>query len=133
MNSESTLQLPPNCPKDGVHLSVQSLDWVEGGSIHAMLLAEAKLATRFPYGANFYHHISSPIIQGMRESFINQLRKAPPRFIIEDERHDQWYSGIDSTHEFLELSEIVDNEYTVAYEGDGYVVHTRRLNKFQTN
>ncbi len=108
--------------------TVQPLDWA-GGSIHAMLLAEAKLATRFMYDYHFYHHISSPFIQGLRKSFISQLRKAPPRFIIAvlaSKPHvSPWVSGIDSTREFPELRQFLADYYTVAFEGDGYLIYER--------
>jgi len=104
--------------------SVQPLDWI-GGSVHAMLLAEAKLATQFMYDYQFYHHVSSPYVQGLRQSFISQLRKALPRFIIDVQEEKPWVSGIDSTREFPELREFLDDYYTVVYEGDGYLIYER--------
>ena len=104
--------------------SVQPLDWT-GGSIHGMLLAEAKLATQFMCDYHFYHHVSSPFIQGLRRSFISQLRKASPRFIIEVLTNKPWVSGIDTTSKFPELRQFLDDYYTVAYEGDGYLIYER--------
>ena len=61
---------------------VQPLDWVEGGSIHAMLLANAKLATKYMYDYHFYHHISRDYIQKLRDDFIEELKKSNPRYLI---------------------------------------------------
>ena len=54
--------------------SVQPLDCA-GGSIHGMLLAEAKLSTRFMYDYHFYHHVSSPFVQELRHSFMANLAR----------------------------------------------------------
>lgn len=104
--------------------SVQPLDWT-GGSIHGMLLAEAKLATQFMADYVFYLHVSSPCVQGLRQAFMGQLRKASPRFIIEVLTNKPWVSGIDTTREFPELRQFLDDSYTVAYQGDGYLIHER--------
>jgi hypothetical protein len=104
--------------------TVQPLDFT-GGSIHGMLLAEAKLATQFMGDYQFYHHVSSPFVQRLRQSFISQLRKASPRFIIEVLTNKPWVSGIDTTHEFPELRQFLDDYYTVVYQGDGYLIYER--------
>jgi 4-amino-4-deoxy-L-arabinose transferase-like glycosyltransferase len=104
--------------------SVQPLDWT-GGSIHGMLLAEAQLATPFMADYVFYHHVSSACVQGLRQTFMSQLRTASPRFIIEVLTNKPWVSGIDTTREFPELRQFLDDDYAVAYEGDGYLIHER--------
>jgi hypothetical protein len=105
--------------------TVQPLDWT-GGSIHGMLLAEARLATRFMYDYHFYHHVSSPYIQGLRQSFLSQLRMASPRFIIDVETFKPWVSGPDTTHEFPELRRFLEDSYDVVFEGNGYFIYERR-------
>lgn len=104
--------------------SVQALDWT-GGAIHAMLLAEAKPATSFLQDFHFYHHISSPVIQRLRQSFIEQLRRAQPRFIIEVDTNKPWVSGIDTTYSFPELRAFLDSSYKVAFVGEGYLIYER--------
>lgn len=106
--------------------TVQPLDWT-GGSIHAMLISEAKLATRFMYDYHFYHHVSSPYILKLRANFIEQLRKARPRFIIEVHTNKPWVSGVDSTREFPELREFLFNYYKIAFNGNGYLIHERKI------
>lgn len=104
--------------------TVQALDWT-GGAIHAMLLAEAKPATRFLFDFHFYHHVSSPVIQRLRQSFIEQLRSAQPRFVIEVDTGKPWVSGIDTSYSFLELRALLDSSYKVAFVGDGYLIYER--------
>ncbi len=79
---------------------VQPLDWT-GGAVHAMLIARAQLATRFVYDFHFYHHISSPYIQGLRGQFIESMKETRPRFVIQITADDKpWVSGPDTTREF---------------------------------
>jgi hypothetical protein len=61
---------------------VQPIDWADG-ALHGMLLADARLATRFPYTFYFYHHVSHPLIQRFRATFMDELRKAPPDYLFE--------------------------------------------------
>jgi hypothetical protein len=102
--------------------TVQSLDWT-GGSIHAMLLVEARLATAFMYDYHFYHHISSPVIQELRQRFLGQLEAARPRFIVEVISNKPWVSGADTTREFPALREFLASGYFVACSSDGYLIY----------
>jgi hypothetical protein len=105
--------------------TVQPLDYT-GGSLHAMLLAETKLATQFPGDYPFYHNVSLPFIQGLRQSFISQLRKASPRFIIKVKTMKPWFSGIDTTRKFPALHQFLHDYYTVVHKGDGYFIYERK-------
>lgn len=102
--------------------TVQPLDWADGG-IHAMLLAETRLATQFLYEYHFYHHISSPFIQDLRQSFISQLRKAQPRFIVKIRAKMPW--GEDTTNKFPELQKYLQDNYAVAHAGKYYQIYER--------
>lgn len=104
--------------------TVQTLDWAEG-SIHALLLTKTRLTTRFMYDYHFYHAVSSPYIQGLRQEFIGQLRAAPPRFIIEILTNKPWVSGIDTTREFPELRQFIAAGYTVVFDSDDYLIYER--------
>ena len=87
-----------------------------------MLIAEAKLATRFMYDYHFYHDVSNPYIQGLRETFIKELETAQPRYIIQVIENKPWVSGVDTTREFPELEELLTENYSLAFEGDGYII-----------
>ncbi|HTO71973.1 MAG TPA: hypothetical protein VMR31_19100 [Myxococcota bacterium] len=103
--------------------TVQPLDWT-GGAVHAMLIARAQLATPFLYDFHFYHHVSSPFIQGLRARFMAALRTAPPRFVLRLEARP-WPSGPDTTREFPELEEFLAQHYAVSARGDGYQILER--------
>lgn len=102
--------------------TVQPLDWT-GGSIHAMLKSEARLATHFLYDYPFYIHVSSKYTQRLRLDFIQQLSDARPRFIIEVTTHKPWVSGVDTTREFPELRQLLEAHYSVVQTGDGYEIY----------
>ena len=102
--------------------TIQPLDWT-GGSVHAMLLSEARLATHFLYDYPFYIHVSSDYTRLLRQQFIRQLGESRPRFIIEVTTHKPWVSGVDTTREFPELSHILEENYAVVHSGDGYQVY----------
>ena len=102
--------------------TVQALDWT-GGAIHAMLIAEAPLATRFMYDYHFYHHVSNPFIRSLRGEFMAQLARAHPRFIIEVQINKPRVWGVDTTRSFPELESFVARNYRVAFQGDGYRIH----------
>ncbi len=104
--------------------TVQPLDWTMGG-IHAMLLAEARIATAFPSDYHFYHHLHKPYIQSLRERFIADLRKASPRFILEMTDRPMPF-GDHTAKTFPKQSELLATEYFEAKRGSGWIVYERR-------
>ena len=103
--------------------TIQPLDWT-GGAVHAMLILKARIATPFIYNFHFYHHVSSDYIEGLRKKFINEMRLSPPRFIIRVEDKDEpWVQGQDTTREFKELQDLLDRDYRVVDEGNGYLIY----------
>ncbi|QYK50416.1 MAG: hypothetical protein KF701_08445 [Anaerolineales bacterium] len=104
--------------------TVQPLDWT-GGSVHAMLIAKAPIATPVVYDVIFYQNISSPYIQSWRQRFMGLLEAAPPQFIIQIETNKPWITGEDTTREFPALHAFMEAGYTIALAGDGYNVWER--------
>jgi hypothetical protein len=99
---------------------VQPLDWT-GGVVHAMLLAGAQPATEFLYDFHFYHHVSEPYIQVLRQRFIRQLEKKRPRFIVQYTGDDKpWPKGEETTRDFPELQRILSSDYEVVKTGEKY-------------
>jgi len=97
---------------------VQPLDWTEG-ALHGMLIAEALVATPFIYDYHFYHYVSNPFIQNIRERHVAMLESEPPRFLIDVD--DQLKpSGIDTTDTFPALEEFVAENYDSVMQGDNY-------------
>jgi 4-amino-4-deoxy-L-arabinose transferase-like glycosyltransferase len=107
--------------------TVQPLD-VTGGSVQGMLIAEAKIATKFILDWQFYFHVSSPYIQGLRKQFISQLYNSPPRFVIEVMTDKPWVSGVDTTNKFPELSSFLTDHYSIVFYGKGYEIWERHNN-----
>jgi hypothetical protein len=109
--------------------TVQPLDWTSG-CIHAMLITGAPLATRFMYDYHFYHHVSTPYIQSLRQAFIHQLRESSPRFILEAISPEKpWVSGAGTTREFPALRCILQSHYRPTHVGTGWIAWERRDDK----
>ncbi len=107
--------------KDGD--TVQPLDWT-GGSLLAMLETRARIATPYVFDFYFYHHVSNPYIQSLRADFMTDLQAATPRFIIEVIDIDKpWVSGLDTSREFPELRNFVDENYSIAIQKDDYTIY----------
>lgn len=109
----------------GPNDTVQPLDWANG-AIHAMLLARSTLATRFMYDYHFYHHTSSPVVRGLRQEFLEELRRAAPRFVVEVTADKPWFPAADSPDAFPELYQHVGEHYRVAARGDAFVLYERK-------
>lgn len=105
--------------------TVQPLDWT-GGAVHAMLIAKARLATRFMYDYHFHHHVSEPFIQELRRRFLDEFDSSRPRFVIEYfGEHKPWPSGEDTSRSFDELEQRLADRYTVAASGPEWRIHQR--------
>ncbi len=135
--------LPPVAPRRGrvdkiadfqkLHVEpgdkVQPLDWT-GGVVHAMLLSRVEIATPFIYDFHFYHHISNPYIQTLRKRFMQKLKEAAPRYVIEIvHRYKPWVSGLDTTRNFKKLGRLLNADYLVRIKGNGYVIYERTRKK----
>ena len=105
--------------------TVQPLDWAHG-AIHAMLVARAPLATEFLYDYHFYHHTSSPVVERLRRDFLAQLRRSAPRFIVETHGDKPWLRAPAAPGGFPELQQLLDADYRVVAEGNGFRLHERR-------
>jgi hypothetical protein len=104
--------------------TVQPLDWT-GGTLLAMLQTRTPIATEYVFDFYFYHHISNPYIQNLRNDFMNQLGESRPRFIIEVTSPDKpWVGGDDTTRtKFPELQNFLDENYSITIQKDDYVIY----------
>jgi hypothetical protein len=105
--------------------TVQPLDW-SNGAVHAMLAAKAVPATRYLYDFHFYHHISEPEIQFLRQDLISQLTRSKPKLIIQFVEDRPWVNGPDTTREFSELQQFIKNNYFPDKERNGYIIWQRK-------
>jgi len=105
--------------------TVQPLDW-SNGAVHAMLTAKARLATRYLYDFHFYHHISNPEIQHLRQDLIVNLTLSKPKIIIQFIGDRPWVNGPDTSREFPELQQFVNDNYLLDIEKNGYRLWLRK-------
>jgi len=106
--------------------TVQPLDWT-GGTLLAMLETRTYIATPYIFDFYFHHHISTPYIKFLREDFMSELQTTSPRFIIEVTAIDKpWISGADTSREFPELREFLNENYSVTIQKDDYVIYERK-------
>lgn len=106
--------------------TVQPLDWT-AGAVHAMLIARARLATRFMYDYHFHHHVSEPFIQELRRRFLADFDAARPRFVIDwFGENKPWPSGVDTDRTFPELESRLEAGYAVAANGVSWRILERR-------
>ena len=102
--------------------TVQALDWVRGGVLQGMLMADARQATPFIYDEMFYHHVTDPYIQSLREQFIHSLNDVQPRFIV-DYGLRPWIAPPYGSGEFTELQLLIATHYAVAQSQDDYTIY----------
>lgn len=96
---------------------VQSLDG-SGDGQGALLLAHAVTATRFVEDIPLYLQPTSPVTQGFRREFLDDLAKNPPAFFVYI--HNFFHpAGGNRLKEFRELFSFLETNYEVAEEVDG--------------
>ncbi len=106
--------------------TVQPLDWT-GGTLQAMLMSRATLATPFVFDFYFYHHVSHPYIRELRSRFMASMEAHPPRFVIAILSEDKpWVSGPDTSREFPELQAFLEKHYLVRMQRKDYVIYEHR-------
>lgn len=105
--------------------TVQPLDWTNG-AVHGMLISRAVVATPYIYDYHFYHHVSSPYIQHLRQDFINRLKEKNPRFIIEMQ-DVQKPRGPDTTRDFPALRMFIQANYAEVYQGNGVKIFESKI------
>jgi hypothetical protein len=107
--------------------TVQSLDCT-GGALHAMLIARVRVATRFMTDFHFYHHVSSPYVQSLRRTFMDELERSNPRFIVEIATlYKPVPRGPDTSLRFPQLRGYIASRYRVAASSIelGYEIYER--------
>ena len=105
--------------------TIQPLDWT-GGTLLAMLETHTRIATPYVFDFYFYHHVSSPYIQSLRADFLDRMRIAHPRFIIEVTAADKpWIVGEDASREFPEFRKFLRENYSIKIQKDDYAIYER--------
>lgn len=105
--------------------TVQVLDYCNGG-IQAALYLGARTATPFIHDFTFYHHVSTPYIQGLRHRFLVAFDGARPRFVIRFNPGQREMWGPDTTDRFEAIEQRLARHYRILQAGPGYRVYERR-------
>lgn len=105
--------------------TVQPLDWTNG-AVQSMLEARVRPASRYLYDFYFYHHVSNPEIQFIRQDLIKQLDFSKPKVIIQFYDGRPWVSGMDTTRDFPELQQFLAENYYVDKDKNGYRLWMRK-------
>jgi hypothetical protein len=105
--------------------TVQALDWTKGGIVNGMLIARARSATSFVYDFHFYHHVSDPYIQALRQRFLMEFVAAAPRFVVKS-RFGPFPSGPDTDRTFPGFRRELREHYDEVAETLAYTIYERR-------
>jgi hypothetical protein len=108
----------------GPGASVQVMDVTEGG-IHALLRLHLRQPTRFLYDFHFFHDEGDPRIQALRAEFAGDLERGRPAAVVVF--RDTWRrQGYERLKEFPAVDRLLESEYKLAVEGDGYRIYAKR-------
>ena len=108
----------------GPGASVQVMDVTEGG-IHALLRLHVRQPTRFLYDFHFFHDERDPRIQALRAEFAGDLERGHPAAVVVF--RDTWRrQGYERLKEFPAVYLLLEREYRLAVEGDGYRIYAKR-------
>lgn len=105
--------------------TVQPLDWTNG-AVQSMLITRALPASRYLYDFYFFHHVSNPEIQFIRQDLIKQLGFSKPKVVIQFYDGRPWVGGLDTTREFPELQQFLTENYYVDKDKNGYRLWMRK-------
>ncbi len=94
--------------------TVQPIDWTDG-VIHAMLRLQLPIATPFLYDYHFYHDVDSPVIQSLRERFLQAMMTNRPTLLVEATQRPR-VSGVGTASSFPAFDRLVSEKYQVVYE-----------------
>ena len=103
---------------------VQPLDWT-GGAVHAMLIARARLATSFIYDFHFYHAVSDAYTRGLRGRFMGEFTRSAPRYVIMVSGDRPRPMGIDTSQDFPELRQLLQETYHAVKSAETYTILER--------
>ena len=108
----------------GPGASVQVMDVTEGG-VHALLRLHLRQPTRFLYDFHFFHDELDPRIQALRAEFAADLERGRPAAVVIF--RETWRrQGYERLKGFPAVDRLLEREYRLAVEGDGYRIYAKR-------
>jgi len=113
----------------GEHLEpgdvVQPYDWVAGGVVQGMLMAQARPATPYLYTFHFYHHVSTPYIRSIQEDFVDRLSAEPPAFVVLSKALFPFVHGNDTSTTFPAFDTWLAENYQPALHTEDLTIWER--------
>jgi hypothetical protein len=103
---------------------VQVMDVTEGG-VHALLRLHLRQPTRFLYDFPFFHDEADARIQALRAEFARDLEQGRPTAVVVF-RAPWRGSGYERLDGFPAVARLLERDYTLAVEGDGYRIYAKR-------
>ena len=105
--------------------TVQVLDVTEGG-LHALLRLGVRQPTRFLYDFHFFHDQADPRIKAFQAELVSGLKAKHPAVIVV--MRDTWNQpGYGRLGQVPGLTPLLDRDYALAVEGNGYRIYAKRL------
>jgi 4-amino-4-deoxy-L-arabinose transferase-like glycosyltransferase len=105
--------------------TVQVLDVTEGG-LHALLRLGVRQPTRFLYDFHFFHDQDDPRVKILQAELVLGLELGRPAAIVV--MRDTWNrAGYERIEEIPRLKSLLDRDYMLAVEGDGYRIYAKRV------
>lgn len=105
---------------------VQVDDWY-GGLLYAMMVTDARPATRFIETFCFRSNIDHPLTKRWEQEYLSQLQKNPPRYILEN-KAIRWPTG-DQTRKRFETFDAWKMAHYAIVEGTPYYSIWKRQDK----
>jgi hypothetical protein len=105
--------------------TVQVLDVTEGG-LHALLRLGVRQPTRFLYDFHFFHDQADPRIKAFQAELVSGLGAKHPAVIVV--MRDTWNQpGYGRLGQVPGLTPLLDRDYALAVEGNGYRIYAKRV------
>jgi hypothetical protein len=105
--------------------TVQVLDVTEG-ALHALLRLGVRQPTRFLYDFHFFHDQADPRIKALQAELVSGLEAKHPAAIVV--MRDTWNRpGYGRLVEVPGLTPLLECDYTLAVEGNGYRIYAKRV------
>lgn len=110
------------------HDTIQVFDWIRGGTVHAILLSELKLATRFYCDHIFKHHLHTPATKTIiKDKLLGVMEKSPPKFILESLTHVT-PKGPNTSKDLPEsVRSFIENNYHILDHQKEFILYKRRM------
>jgi len=104
---------------------IQPIDWIRGGTVHAMLNKKMKIATPFICDNHFKHHLHEKSTHVLIDKFFLALKRSSPRFILESLTH-VFPEGKYTTPKLPEkILDYIENNYNKLHVDEAFILYQK--------